>query len=276
MIALVNLIAILLGLAFGSFANVVIFRGADQFSKLNPPSSCLMCGMHIVPRDNIPVISWLLLRGKCRNCGAKISTIYPVVEIISASLFLLFVNFPRSIANAMDPAELASGVALTVALWVLSFSGITLAAIDSRELRLPNRLVYSTFFIGGTCLAISSVVVGDWDAVVRAILGAMVSLAIYGAIVFVSPRGMGIGDLKLSAVLGLYLGWFGWGALFMGLLFAFLLGAGFGLVLISRNRASVQSTIPFGPWMIAGAFLSIFFGTQLWGSYLDFLQRVIV
>ncbi len=276
MMLFINLLAVVLGLAFGSFVNVIVFRARVPKANLISPSCCLSCGARISARDNVPIISWLLLKGKCRSCGAPISVVYPAVEAITAVLFVAFVNWPSPLGASRNETECASGILVTLALWWLACAGVALAAIDLRDFRLPNRLVFSLYAAAAGSFLAASLFQGDFGAMLRGLLGAGISLLIYGAIVLIAPSGMGVGDLKLSGALGLYLGWFGWGALFLGLLFAFALGALFGLGLLLFKKAKVRSTIAFGPWMILGACLAILFGNSIWEAYLLVLQRAVI
>jgi leader peptidase (prepilin peptidase)/N-methyltransferase len=279
MIVLIDAIAFTLGLAFGSFANVLIFRRGVATSSLNLPSSCVTCGKQILRRNNVPVLSWLWLRGRCRFCQARISRVYPLVELATAGLFVLFANLPSaalvSAFDSLDINRILSAVSVLAVLWWLACAGVALAVIDFQTLRLPNGLILSVAIASVAGLGFSTLMTGDWNALFRALVGVAISGLIYGVIILVSPSGMGLGDLKLAMVLGFYLGWFGWGALFMGLLLAFILGSIFGLALIVARRAQKRTAIAFGPWMILGAFLALGFGEHLWTSYLQFLQRAL-
>ena len=275
MTLLVQLLALFFGLAFGSFANVIIYRTQIDGANLRTPSQCLNCGARIRLLDNIPVVSWLLLVGKCRNCKAPISATYPAVELFVASAFVLFVNWPHALAEQIQVEGLLSNLFVAVALCGFTTVGVALAVIDWRTFRLPNQLVSALYVVALAGFAASSLVSAEWSAFTRSALAALASLALYGLIVLIAPRGMGIGDLKLSGALGLFLGWFGWGTLFLGVLFSFILGAGFGLVRLAAKKTNRNSRMAFGPWMLVGAFLAILFGEPLWSSYLDSLRNLI-
>jgi leader peptidase (prepilin peptidase) / N-methyltransferase len=276
MMTLIDLVALLLGLAFGSFGNVIVFRARMPKANLISPSCCLACGAKISARDNVPVISWLLLKGKCRSCGAPISPIYPAVELATGVLFVAFVNLPSPLGDSRNETDWATGLLVAVALCWLACAGVALAAIDFRDFRLPNQLVFSLYVVAAVIFLAASFIQVDFGAMLRGLLGAGISLLIYGAIVLIAPSGMGVGDLKLSGALGLYLGWFGWGSLFLGWLFAFGLGALFGLGILLFKRVKVRTAIAFGPWMIVGAFLAVLFGNSIWEAYLQVLQQVLI
>jgi len=272
---LLDSISALLGLAFGSFTNVVIFRNLSGRRDLRASSACVNCGAKIQPRDNIPLLSWLLLRGKCRNCGSQISPIYFVVEATAAILFVAFRNLPNRISSTANFEALIHCLPLTVGLWWFSCASIALAVIDFKQFRLPSRIIFTTFSVVFIAFAATAFLEGAWDVFMRAILGSLLSIAFFGVIHRLFPRGMGLGDVKLAGLLGLLLGWFGWGALIVGSIWEFLLGSAFGLLLISLQRAKSKSVIAFGPWMLAGTILGIFFGEQVWQSYLSLLHTAV-
>jgi leader peptidase (prepilin peptidase)/N-methyltransferase len=248
-----------LGLAIGSFLNVVVWRVPRGESVVSPPSACPRCGHAIRAIDNIPVLSWLSLRGKCRDCGEPISSRYPAVELGTAALFMLT----------------AWIVGITWALPAfLYLSGITvcLAIIDLDTRRLPDVIVLPSYPVAAALLTLASWNPGgepSWSALLRAVIGCAILYAFYFILVFAYPAGMGFGDVKLAGVLGLYLGWVGWGALAVGAFGAFLLGGLYAVALLVTRRAGRKSGIPFGPWMLLGALLGIVAGEPIWHAYLD-------
>lgn len=265
---LVALIGVL-GLLIGSFLNVVIHRVPRGESVVSPPSSCPGCGERIAAYDNVPVLSWLVLRAKCRRCGERISARYPLVEAATGVAFagVALVFLPPVLEASTTPDALAA-IAQLLAFLVLAGSAVALAAIDLDTHRLPNPIVYSTGIAGLVLLALA--VLGDAQAgdLGRALAGAGILFAFYLALALARPGGMGLGDVKLAAVLGLYLGWVGWGALAVGAFAAFLIGGIVGLLLIAVRRARRGTGIPFGPWMLAGAWIGIVAGEPLFTGYL--------
>lgn len=251
-------IATLLGLAIGSFLNVVAWRVPRDESVLHPPSACPACHAPIRRRDNVPVVSWLLLRGRCRDCGEPISRRYPLVEIATAAVFVA-VTLHFGISWAL-PAYLYVG-AISVVL--------TLIDIDVH--RLPDKIVLPSYGVVGALLVVASWGAGDWSAMWRALLCGAILFVFYFAVLVVYPSGMGFGDVKLSGVLGIALGWLGWGPFVVGAFGAFLLGGVFSAVLIATRRAGRKSGIPFGPWMIGGAALGMLGGAPLWDAYLGLM-----
>ena len=245
-----------LGLLIGSFLNVVIWRVPRGESIAQPSSHCPDCGNPVRPRDNIPVVSWVLLRGRCRDCDAPISRRYPLVEAATGVVFaVMAVRFGF---NPVLPAYLYLA-AIGVALWM----------IDLDVKRLPNAIVLPSYVVASALLAVASAVTGEWGDLLRAGLGMAALYGFYFLLALIYPAGMGFGDVKLSGVLGLYLGYLGWAEVVTGGFLAFLLGgiAGIGLLLV--RKAGRKSQIPFGPFMLLGALLAILWGGALADLYLD-------
>jgi leader peptidase (prepilin peptidase)/N-methyltransferase len=247
-----------LGLLVGSFLNVVIARVPNGESVVSPRSRCPGCGTEIAPRDNVPVLSWLLLRGRCRTCRMRIPIRYPLVELLTAVLFGLM-------------GGLFAGSWELPAYLYLAGVGVALAAIDLDHHRLPNALTLPSYVVGAVLLAVASVVEGEPGAMVRAAGGAVALFAFYFLLAFLYPSGMGFGDVKLAGVLGLYLAYQSWGVLVIGAFLGFLLGAVVGGGLMLAGRASRKTPVPFGPFMLAGALIALLVGDGVWQAYLDSL-----
>jgi leader peptidase (prepilin peptidase)/N-methyltransferase len=265
-----------LGVLIGSFLNVVVYRLPLGLSLASPPSACTGCGQRIKAYDNIPVLSWLMLRGRCRNCKAAISVRYPLVELGTAVLFGVVASWfvssgdnPSVLLRWPWSAPAAAGVLTLAAFLYLGAISIALALIDLDTHRLPNPIVLPAYLVGGALIASAGILTGDYDALVRAGVGLAALWLAYFAMAWFYPGGMGFGDVKLAGVLGLYLGWLGWGPLAVGFFAAFLLGGLFALVLVITRRANRNSGIPFGPWMLAGAWVGIFFGAPIATGYLS-------
>ncbi|WP_347754161.1 prepilin peptidase [Agrococcus sp. ProA11] len=257
------------GLLIGSFLNVVIFRVPAGRSIVRPPSACGGCGSEIRPFDNVPVLSWLLLRGKCRDCASPISVRYPFVELLTGVAFAAIVlRFAPWVAFETSLAAGIGAVAETLAFLVLAGIGIALAWIDLDTHRLPDAIVLPSYPVLAALLGIAGLVTGDPGAMLRAALGAAILWSGYLLMAFAYPRGMGMGDVKLAGVIGMALGWLGWPELAVGAFAAFLLGGLFALVLALLGRVGRGSGIPFGPWMLAGAGVAIFAGAPIWHAYL--------
>jgi leader peptidase (prepilin peptidase)/N-methyltransferase len=238
------------GLVIGSFLNVVIWRVPRKESIAKPPSHCPGCDKKIANRDNIPVISWLLLRGRCRNCGTSISVRYPFVELLTAVLF------------AAVGARFAHSWVLPAYL-VLTGALVALSAIDLEHYILPNRILYPVDVAVLVLLAVGSATEHDWGAFERAVIAGAIAFAIFFVIHIVSPRGMGFGDVRLAFLLGLSLGWLGWGEVAGGLFAGFLYGALIGMVLIVVKIRGRKQQIPFGPFLATGAMTFVLFGSPI-------------
>jgi len=269
MIALLTVFAGLLGLAIGSFLNVVVYR-VPAGKSLTPDSACPKCGTAIRKRDNIPVLSWLMLRGRCRGCAQPISPRYPLVEGFTAVAFILVtLRFGGAIAAAPSTQDAVAGAVELVAFLILTAVSIALALIDVDTRRLPNVIVLPSLIAGVVLLGVAGALRGDWASIAGALIGGAALFAFYLALALAKPGGMGFGDVKLAAVLGLYLGFLGWGNLLVGAFAAFVFGGVFGIALILVRRAGRKSQIPFGPWMILGAWLGVFAGEFLANGYFD-------
>lgn len=255
------------GLIFGSFANVVIWRFPRGESLSHPASRCPACDTPIAWRDNIPVLSWVLLRGRCRSCGVPISPRYPAVEVASAALWLL--------------AWTLWGVSLRAAFGVaFFFLLLILAAIDIDTFRLPNPIV-ATLGIIGVAGVVVSVVTGDsvvpliqtGSPVAFALLGSAGSagLAALIALVYSAARkreGFGMGDVKLLAVIGLFLGLYGALVLFVASVVGAVVGVGQAL----RTKTGLGSKMPFGPYLAAAAVVVAVWGPAIWSWYAGMLM----
>lgn len=244
-----------LGLSVGSFLNVVIHRVPAGLSVVHPPSSCPGCGGRIPARDNVPVLSWLLLRGRCRACRTPIAVRYPAVELVTGVLFVAAgVRFGPSTALALALVLISAGVALT--------------AIDLEHQRLPFAITGTTAVAVVAVLAVATVVEGA-GSLPAAVGSAAVWFGVYAGVwLLTSGRGMGLGDVALAPVLGLLLGWLGWGPSLVALLAGFVVGALVGTALLVGGRAGRRARVPHGPFMLAGAAIGLFVGQALWHTYL--------
>lgn len=250
----------LLGLAIGSFLNVVVYR-VPEGRSLTPDSACPKCGTAIRKRDNIPVVSWLMLGGKCRNCAQPISVRYPLVEAAAGAAFVLVTaRFGPALVESQTAQDAVAGAIELVAFLTLTAVSIALALIDLDTKRLPNVIVVPSLLAGVVLLGAAAIVRGDLAALAGAALGGAGLFLLYLVLALISPAGMGWGDVKLAAVLGLYLGFLGWGNLMVGAFAAFFFGGVFGVALMLIRRVDRKTQIPFGPWMIAGTWVGVFAG----------------
>jgi leader peptidase (prepilin peptidase) / N-methyltransferase len=254
-------IAGLLGLAVGSFLNVVIHRVPRDQSLVRPGSHCPHCGSQVRHRHNVPVLGWLLLRGRCADCRAPISARYPLVEAGTAALF------------AAVAARFGWSWELPAYLYLAAVA-IALAAIDLDVLRLPDAIVLPSYLVAPLLFTPAAIARHSWDAAVRGLIAAAAMYALY-RILAALPKGMGGGDVKLAPLLGLYLGWLGWSSVAVGAFAGFLLGGLVGVVLLASRLATRKTRVPFGPAMLAGALLAVFAGAPIAHWYSSLLVPTV-
>jgi leader peptidase (prepilin peptidase)/N-methyltransferase len=236
----------LFGALIGSFLNVVAHRVPAGESLVSPGSHCPHCGADVRPYDNIPVVSWLVLRGRCRDCGGPISVRYPLVELLTALVFAAVVAV-RGFDN-----DLVLELPFVAAL-------IALAAIDFDHKLLPNKIVYPLAAYG----VIATLLVDRDDLVENLIAGAG-AFAFLLAAVIAYPRGMGMGDVKLGGAMGLYLGL----SIVPALLAAFLSGSIVGIAIIAREGAEGRKkAVPFGVFLALGGIVGVLAGPELIDVY---------
>ena len=248
-------ISALYGLLIGSFLTVVVDRVPRGASVVQPGSACGNCGLRLGPRDLVPVFSWLALRGKCRKCHTSIGIEPLVLELSTGLLFGLTAwHFGLSWRTPAYCVLMAGLVALT---W-----------IDLRTRRLPREITYVTAALGVPLLVVAALVERSPQRIWMMLLGAAISLAIMGLIYLASRGGMGEGDVRLSPLLGAYLGWLNPGLAPVGLFFGFVCGALVGVVLLVAKRGDRKTAVPFGPFLALGTVLAIFFGQ----AYIDMLM----
>ncbi|HEU5253318.1 MAG TPA: prepilin peptidase [Solirubrobacterales bacterium] len=249
MTAAVAVFAFLGGLLVGSFLTVVAHRVPRGESIVGPRSRCPACGEQIAAYDNVPVFSWLLLRGRARCCGARISARYPLTELTVGLLFLAVVLVLRD-----EPVEVALGL-----LFVSTLVAVTLTDLELRL--IPNKILLVSALLG-----VGVAVVGDPGSLPERAVAAAAAGGLLFAAALAYPRGMGLGDVKLAAVMGLYLGCNVAPAIFVAL----LAGALVGLAMIAREGAAARKKgIPFGPFLALGGVVGLLAGDQLLDLYLS-------
>ena len=252
-----KIIIVLFGLAWGSFLNVVIYRLPRGLSLMWPPSSCPQCRTPIKPYDNIPVFSYLVLRGKCRACGLKISFSYPLVEAITPLCFLVLHGRFALSFHFFASCLFASGL-------------IALCFIDLYHQILPDEIT-----LPGLALAlIYSGFRQDLSlrqALIGAIVGAGFLLFIYGVYWLLRKKeGLGLGDVTMMLLVGAYLGWI---KAFFTLLLASFAGALVGVFLLSFRKKDLQFSLPFGTFLAPAAFVALVWGDRIIRAYLSLYRK---
>ncbi len=249
LVALVGLGGV--GLLVGSFLNVVIVRMPDDRS-LRGPSRCVSCEAVIGPRDRIPIVSYLVLRGRCRSCGDEYGAAYPLVEAANAVLWVVMgLRFGTSWA--------------LVPMLVLASTLLAQSVIDLETYRLLDKITFPVVGVSVLMIAAVSAIEGDLARVLPALAGSAAYTIGLLIPAFVMPRGMGLGDVKLALLLGLYLGWVHPVLILFSLAIACLLGivVGVGFFVVRRTSAEY----PFGPWLALGCLAAIVWSEPLLDSY---------
>ena len=248
--ASVAVLLFVLGCLFGSFVTVLAHRIPRGEPWVGGRSRCPSCGAQIGARDNIPVLSWLLLRGRCRSCGEPISLRYPLAELGLGALWAA----TYLVLGDEDAAELALGLVLCAVL-----VAITLTDLDLRL--IPNKLV-----LAGAVAAVAVVAATDPDDLVERGIAAVAAGGLLFLVALARPRGMGMGDVKLVAMMGLYLG----RAIAPAVLIGFAAGGLVGAAMIARHGAAARKrAIPFGPFLALGGVAGLWFGDEIVDWYLD-------
>ncbi|MCW3040653.1 MAG: prepilin peptidase [Solirubrobacterales bacterium] len=242
--------AALFGLAIGSFLNVVIWRLPRGESLNHPGSHCPKCETPIKPYDNVPVLGWLWLRGRCRACRAPISPRYPLVEAATAALYVLVVAVAWD-----DTARIVLGILLVTLL-------VPVTLIDLDVQRIPDAL---TFPFGAA--AVVAIAALDLDVLPEHLIAGAAAFAFFYGAWFAKPGGMGFGDVKLAGVLGLYLGRAVAPAIFIALIAGVLIGA--GIIARVGVAAGRKTKVPFGPFLALGGLVGFLVGASLVDTYLD-------
>ena len=242
------LIAFLAGLAVGSFATAVAHRVPRGIGIAFARSQCPACGVQIGARDNVPVLSWLLLRGRARCCGAPISPRYPLTELAVGALFVATALVYRD-----DAAEAAIGLVFVTMLAIVTLT-------DFEQRIIPNKVL-----IAGAVLCIAIAAPTDPGSLPERAIAAAAAGGVFFLVALAYPAGMGLGDVKLAAAMGLFLG----SAVAPAILIGLLIGSLVGVTLLARHGAKARKmAIPFGPFLALGGVVALLVGNQLIDLYL--------
>ena len=251
----INVVLIfILGLIVGSFSNVCIYRIPRNESIIYPASHCPKCRSNISPKDNIPLLSYILLKGRCRNCKSKISIQYPIVELLTGLTYLII--------------YLIYGLSIQTLIYIiLSSALIIIAFIDLNEEIVPDVISLPGIVIG---FIISFFI--PYISYINSALGVFVGggiiliIGLAGSVIF-KKEAMGGGDVKLAAMIGAFLGW---KYIIISLFLGFFTGALAGIFLIASKIKSREDAIPFGPFIVLGSFITLFWGEKIISWYLGF------
>ncbi len=248
----------LFGLSLGSFLNVCIYRIPEKKSIINPPSSCTACGNRIRFYDNIPLISYIILRGRCRQCGTNISIKYPLIELVTGLLSLALITRYNLLNNSLDRYFIY--LLFISALIVISF-------IDLKHQIIPDRISISGIIAGLVISFFSSHL--EWYDSLAGIIAGGGSLYLFAFIFefLTKKEGMGGGDIKLLAMIG---AWMGWRSIPFIILSSSLIGTILGTIALLLSKKGLRTRIPFGPFLALGALLCLFFGKELTAWYFSY------
>lgn len=264
--------AVVYGLVFGSFANAVAYR-VPTGETLWTRSHCPRCDAQITAWQNIPVLSWVFLRGKCANCKEPISIQYPAVELLTGVLFGILTWFvieqEYESFYYFPYYSIVPPILIAVVLCYFAFIGVVLSIIDLKTMKLPTKLIYSTWIVSVILLSIASYISKDFESIKWMFIGGFGSMLVYAVIWFIAPRGFGFGDVRLSLLTGSILGWFSIQHAIVGLMLPFVLSCIIMLPLLLVKVVNRKTKIPLGPWIIFGALVSILFGDIIINTYLS-------
>jgi leader peptidase (prepilin peptidase)/N-methyltransferase len=252
--AVVAVVCAVLGLAVGSFLNVVVHRVPRKESVVSPRSRCPGCGTQLAARANVPVGSGRVLKGRCRSCGMPISPRYPAVELGTAALFAA--AGARFAGEAVLPSYLVFFAAL-----------VAVSAIDLEHFIVPKLVVYPALAVSVPGMVAAAAVGDEWSALRDAAAGGVLAWAVLFVIHLVSPQGMGFGDVRLAGLIGVHLGWLSVAHVLVGLFLAFLSAAVTGLGLVAAGRRTRKDKVPFGPFLALGAVVAVLVGRPILSWY---------
>ena len=238
------------GLLIGSFVGVVVDRVPRKESIVSPPSHCVACEAPIRPYDNIPVIYYVALRGRCRACHTRIPPRDALLELGTGILFVLLAW------------RLGSAWALP-AYCVFAATAVAISAIDIEHMRIPSAVVYATAALGAPLLVLASAGTHDWSALESAAIGGAGAFATFFALFYAVPKGIGFGDVRFAGLCGGFLGWLGYREVVAGFLISFVVAGVPAALLLAMHKVKRQTKIPFGPFLAAGTVIAVLFGAPI-------------
>ena len=246
-------LAFVSGMVTGSFVGVVAHRVPQGRSIVGPRSECDSCGAQIAAYDNIPVLSYLMLRGRCRHCHSRIPAIYPLIELALGAAFAA-----TAVVFRDDPAQLGLGL-----VFIAMLAAITLTDLERKV--IPNAIL-----LVGAVAAVAIVTATDAGSLGERAIAAVGAGGFLLAFALIFPAGMGMGDVKLAAVMGLYLGASVIPAMVVGILTGALVGMG---IMVARGPEARKQAVPFGVFLALGGVVGLLAGDQLIDAYLDAFVR---
>lgn len=249
--------AFIYGLVFGSLSNALAYR-IPTGESLMTRSHCTNCNSMVTAWMNIPVISWLVLRGKCHTCKSRISVQYPLIELLTAFLFVLIALHVYGMNLGF-----AAGLLATIGLCFFVFIGVLLSIIDAKTKTLPTRTIAVGITVVVPFLTAASLLAGNSEQIRWMLIGSFATFIFYGLIWLVNPFAIGFGDVRLALLTGAALGWVSFGSVIVGVLLTYFIMSAAFLPLMILGKVDKKTVVPMGPWIILGSTLSIFFGDIL-------------
>jgi len=283
-----NFVIFTVGLIVGSFLNVVICRLESGEKIINDRSRCPCCRHNLAWYDLIPVLSFIILKGKCRYCKNPVSLQYPVVEMATAVLFVLIFNFQSRVLGTIFNEFSISNFQLISIIYLLFWfyiasSLIVIFVYDLKHYIIPDKIIYPAIVITfiykffevlnfghwdliGNCPESSGLEIGNLITVFNPFIAAILAGVFFlGIVIFTKGKGMGGGDVKLAFLMGLLLGW---PLIIVAVFSSFILGSIVGIFLILFGKKKMKSMVPFGPFLVVGTFLALFWGKDIIGWYI--------
>jgi leader peptidase (prepilin peptidase)/N-methyltransferase len=251
-----EVVAGVFGLLIGSFIGVVVDRVPRQESIVLPPSHCVACSAPIRAYDNIPIVSYALLRGRCRACGTRIP---PRDAFLELGTGVLFVLLAWRLTSAWE----------LPAYCVLAAAGVAISAIDIEHMRIPSVLVYTTVALGAPLLVLASAGTHRWSALASAAVGGAIAFGVFAALFYAVPRGIGFGDVRLAGLCGGFLGWIGYREVVAGFVISFIVAGVPAALLLAAHKVQRRTKIPFGPFLALGTIVTVLFAAPIihaWSS----------
>lgn len=249
--------SLLLGVVLGSFLNALAYR-LPRKESLMTRSHCTTCGKQITAWENIPILSWLVLRGKCSKCKEPISIQYPLIELGTGLIFAALMWAAIQIADPIS--NVGATLLVAAAFFTFAFVGVLVSLIDLKSMRIPTKAVWLGLLISAIFVGLYTVVTGNWERAVTAIVCALALGAVYFIIWLVKPNALGFGDVRLVTYAGFVLGFVSVGATVFGFFVPWVLAMLWLIPSLVARKRSRKDQVPFGPWIVLGTVVALTVG----------------
>ena len=259
-------VSAIFGLLLGSFLNALAYR-LPRKESLMTRSHCTQCFKQIRAWENIPVLSWLALRGKCSQCKKPISIQYPLIELFVSATFAGLMWQATRIAPPLD--SIAATLIVALLFFSFAFVGVLIALIDLKTMTIPTKAVWIGLAVALVALLGYLLVTGDWQRVVQALIASVIVSAVYFTIWFFKSSALGYGDVRLSVFIGLVLGFVSPGVVVLGFFLPWVLAMIWLFPSLVKRKLSRKDKVPLGPWLVLGTLIAIVFGDIVVKLYLQ-------